>query len=127
MTKGQCLCGAIQFETSADAIWALACHCKSCQRATASPVTAFVCFPREAVSWSGETPEVFHSSARAERWFCGTCGSQLAYLSKLRIDEIDLYTALLDDPEAHPPTGAAFSDEALSFTRHIPDLPKATG
>lgn len=123
--KGQCLCGAVQFEVTGEPIWSLVCHCESCRKATSSPVTAFVCFPKTAVSWTGQPPASYHSSEKAERWFCGRCGSQLAYLSNIRTEQIDLYTATLESPETFPPTGSAFPEEAISFTAHIVNLPKA--
>lgn len=126
MLKGGCLCGGVLFEVASDPIWSAVCHCESCRRATSSPVTAFVGVKKNDVKWFGDKPSTFHSSEKADRLFCPTCGSQLAYVSKTRTEQMDLYTASLENPDAFPPTKSAFSEEALSFTRHIPDLPDWT-
>lgn len=123
MTRGHCLCGAIQFEATGEPLWQAVCHCESCRRATSSPVTAFVGFPRDAVTWSGELPGRYQLTEKAERLFCKQCGSQLAYVSNARTDQIDLYTASFENPNAYPPAKAAFPGEALTFTKHIHELP----
>lgn len=123
MANGKCLCGAVTFEARGQPLWSAVCHCESCRRATSSPVTAFVGFPRDQLRWTGDTPASYVHSEKAERLFCKKCGSQLAYLSNTRTDQIDLYAASLINPDEFPPTKAAFSEEALTFTRHISDLP----
>ena len=123
MTKGHCLCGAISFEVEGEPLWSAACHCETCRRATSSPFTAFVGFPRDKVKWTGDTPAMYHHSVKAERLFCKKCGSQIAYMSNTRTDEIDLYTACFENPDAYPPKKKAFADEALAFTEHVFDLP----
>ncbi|MAI89156.1 GFA family protein [Ponticaulis sp.] len=124
MTKGRCFCGSVQFEVEGAPLWRAVCHCESCRRATSSPLTAFVGFPREAVKWSGGVPAEYQHSERATRLFCPKCGSQLAYVSASRTDQIDLYTASLEDPDAFAPEKSAFEEEALAFTRHLSDLPE---
>lgn len=75
------------------------------------------------MTWAGAPPLTYQHSEKADRLFCGKCGSQLAYLSRTRTDQIDLYTASLEAPEMFPPTKVAFGGEALSFTGHIHELP----
>ena len=102
-TSGGCLCGAIRYEFSGVPLWAGYCHCESCRRATGAPVAAFIGVPQSAVNFSGEPPSVFPSSPGVERWFCGACGSPLAYVGERWPDEVHLYTASLDDPSQCPP------------------------
>lgn len=126
VSRGHCLCGAVTFEARGESLWQAVCHCESCRRATSSPVTAFVGFPRDAVTWSGELPGRYQHSEKAERLFCARCGSQLAYVSSARTDQIDLYTAAFENPDAFPPTKTAYASEALDFTKHISELPDWT-
>ena len=123
MAKGQCLCGALSFEVEGDPLWSAICHCESCRRATSSPFTAFVGFSRDSVRWTGDTPASYAHSEKAERLFCKKCGSQIAYMSNSRTDQIDLYTASFEDPNAFAPTKTAFREEALSFIQALPNLP----
>ncbi len=102
-TSGGCLCGAVRYEITGAPLWSGYCHCESCRRATGAPVAAFIGVNQAAVAFTGEPPEVYPSSPGVERWFCGVCGSPLAYVGERWPGEVHLYTASLDAPEQHPP------------------------
>lgn len=102
-TSGGCLCGAVRYEFTGVPLWAGYCHCESCRRATGAPVAAFIGVNQAAVTFTGEPPEVYPSSPGVERWFCGSCGSPLAYVGERWPEEVHLYTASLDEPAKHPP------------------------
>ncbi len=46
MSRGRCLCGAIEYEYSGEPILVVHCHCESCRRQTASMVATFVIVPK---------------------------------------------------------------------------------
>ncbi|KAB7615263.1 GFA family protein [Amylibacter sp. SFDW26] len=77
--SGGCLCGAIRFEAIGPALKPHTCSCKMCQRHSGALTTAWVEFPKEAVTWVGEngTPSTYRSSDYSSRAFCATCGSSL--------------------------------------------------
>ncbi|MBB5223592.1 hypothetical protein HNP73_003546 [Amaricoccus macauensis] len=118
---GHCLCGAIGFAFDGPVTWVLHCHCESCRRATASPMTTFVSVPDAQLAWSGATPAAFASSPGVTRGFCPTCGSPLFYRNDSLPGETHLYVALLDDPGAFTPEGHDFLEERIVWMQPLPD------
>jgi hypothetical protein len=74
--SGRCFCGAVTFAVAEPPSGVIACHCHDCQQmhGTYNPMAAV---PRGALSVSGEALVWFASSAKAQRGFCGRCGSRL--------------------------------------------------
>ena len=77
--EGGCLCGAVRYRIGAEPDHAGYCHCRMCQRAAGAPVVAWLTVARAAFAWTRGEPAVYRSSAKAERLFCGACGTQLAF------------------------------------------------
>ena len=45
---GGCACHAIRYETTAEPVLTLHCHCRDCQRASGGPFSSFFIVPAEA-------------------------------------------------------------------------------
>jgi len=112
--KGHCLCGSVRFEYEA-VKWTGYCHCASCRRNCAAPVTAFLGVRSGAWRWTASTPATFRSSSHASRWFCNRCGTPMAYTSTRYPDEIHFYAATLENPEDFEPTQHFHHDEHLQW------------
>ena len=123
-TRGRCLCGEVTYEFDGTENWRAYCHCESCRRNTSSPVTAFFGVPRSAFRFTGGAPAAYASSPGVRRLFCGRCGSPMAYESDRWPDEIHLYAASLDDPEAYRPQAHVHIAERLSWFDVRDDLPR---
>lgn len=124
---GHCLCKSVSFACEGPANWTGYCHCESCRRATASPVTAYVGIPNGQWRWTGAEPRAYESSPGTRWLFCGTCGSPVAYDSTRHPDEIHFFAALFDDPAAVAPTVHYHYEERLPWPVITDDLPKKTG
>lgn len=123
-TTGRCLCGAVTYAFTGPVNWAGHCHCQSCRRQTASPMTSFLGVPNEAFKWTGQAPALFESSPGVRRRFCSGCGTPVSYEADRFGDEIHLYAATLDDPDAYEPSFHVFTSEQLPWL-HISDgLPR---
>lgn len=123
-TTGRCLCGAVTYAFNGPLNWAGHCHCESCRRQTASPMTSFLGVPNEAFTWTGQAPTLFESSLGVRRRFCSACGTPMSYEADRFGDEIHLYAATLDNPEAYQPSFHVFTSEQLPWL-HISDgLPR---
>ncbi|PTX57208.1 hypothetical protein C8N43_1874 [Litoreibacter ponti] len=119
---GRCLCGACRFELTGPHNFVGHCHCESCRRATASPMTTWI--GQENGSWrfTGIEPTRFFSSPGNERGFCPKCGSPMFFRADRFPNEVHFYAALLDDPEAVTPAAQYHFDEVLSWM-HLADGP----
>ena len=125
---GGCLCGAVRFTYTGAPNWIVHCHCESCRRATASPMTTFVSVPCAAITFTG-TPKYFASSPGVKRGFCGTCGSPLTYENDDLPDEVHVYAAVLDEPAraAVAPSRHVFVDAQLPWFEVHDALPRYGG
>lgn len=124
---GRCLCGAVTYTSLGPVLWAGHCHCASCRRATASPMTSFFGVPRDGVVWIGEMGAHFTSNGKVRRQFCATCGTQMTYQFDGWPDETHLYAATLDDPAQFQPTAHFHYAEKLPWLHITDDLPKYPG
>jgi hypothetical protein len=128
MTRtGHCLCGAITFAYEGPENWRAHCHCESCRRQTASPVTTFMGVPNGNWRWTGREPALYVSSPGVRRLFCPICGAPVAYDSDAQPDEIHFYAALLDDHSNFAPEDHGFWNERVPWLNIVDDLPKHEG
>lgn len=125
--EGGCACGAVRYRITARTVGSRVCHCRNCQKVMAGPVLAHAQFPKEAVTWTGQTNR-WQSSERLFRHFCGTCGTNL-FLEPQDGPRIGVPLATLDDPEAISPELHYWRDSGVSWVSvpiEVPVLPGGT-
>ncbi|MDE2446023.1 MAG: GFA family protein [Alphaproteobacteria bacterium] len=125
--SGGCLCGDVRYQFSEPIYGCVNCHCESCRKNCAAPMTTFVGVYDGTWRWTGAAPSVFESSPGVKRYFCGRCGSPVAYISENFTNKMHFYLAQLDDPEAFKPEGHSFKDSQLSWLHLADDKPDTTG
>jgi hypothetical protein len=125
--QGGCLCGRVRFRINAPALESGYCHCRMCQHSSGSPVVAWVTFPRPAFAWTEGAPKAFQSSPRAQRLFCGHCGSYLAFESEDAAHEVSVNTTALDEPERFPPRMHIFAASRVPWFDTPDTLPRYPG
>ena len=79
--SGGCACGAIRYESTAEPVLMLHCHCRDCQRSSGGPFSSFVIVPTEAFKLLQGSPR-FHASpseagGMTRRGFCPDCGAPI--------------------------------------------------
>jgi hypothetical protein len=126
-TTGRCLCGAIRYRFEGMMIWTAHCHCESCRRNTASPMTTFFAAPKALFAFTGEEPASFASSPGVLRRFCRKCGTPVSYEYNGKPDEIHLYAASLDDSRDFEAQRHDFWNERVPWIAVCDDLPKDKG
>jgi hypothetical protein len=119
---GGCLCGAIRYQISAEPSSADYCHCSMCRRAAGAPVVARLTVPNASFGWTAGQPAVYRSSQKAERFFCPTCGTQLALRDEP--DYLDVTLASLDAPEAVRPSYHIWTASRIGWFEISDDLPR---
>jgi len=119
--EGGCLCGHVRFRVTGAANNTANCHCRLCQKAAGAPFVTWSEFPRSALKWLGAEPTLRDSSPHGERGHCPKCGSAVTFRFK-GSDDIDIATALFDEPNAFPPTFEIWTESSPSWIAHDPKL-----
>ena len=124
MLNGGCFCGAIRYETAGTPFHQTNCHCSICRRTTGAPFVAWFSVPRSQFRFTRGTPTRFRSTPQGMRSFCPRCGTQLTFEHDDTLDEIDVTTCSLDDPERLPPEDHTHTSSKLGWVKLPDDLPE---
>ncbi|MEQ9643033.1 MAG: GFA family protein [Alphaproteobacteria bacterium] len=124
MIEGHCLCGDVRYAADAPVLWQGYCHCESCRRSTASPVAAFLGVAAKDCRFPGSAPVAYASSPGVRRYFCGRCGTPIAYESEAFPGELHFYAATLNDPSGYAPTFHVHAGERLPWFDTADELPR---
>lgn len=125
--EGGCLCRAVRYRISEPAKFSSICHCRSCQRATGSPVSGFVGVVADHFEIQSGDIAIFESSPGVRRGFCRQCGTSLTYEGNPWPDEVHIYTATLDDPTVLPPSVHTMTVDSIPWLITEDDLAEKTG
>ena len=131
---GGCLCGAVRYESQEPPIEGYYCHCTMCQKHYGSLFGATVKFSKTALRFTKGQPAYYRSSVVAQRGFCSTCGSPIAFLYDA-LPDVWISIGSLDHPNNWPLTKHASWGQTIHLQvdskvswLHIDDgLPQSTG
>ncbi len=121
---GGCHCGQLRYRFKAPLQNIAHCHCSICRRTSGGIVTSWLTVPRAAFEWLHGVPAEYASSATCTRYFCPHCGAQLALLTELSPDTVDITVATLDHPEDAPAERHIWVKNRLPWLRLDPQLPE---
>jgi hypothetical protein len=125
---GGCLCGAVRYECSGEAVFSLLCHCRDCQRQSGSGYIAAMRVPSASFRIVKGTPILYRAKADSgneiTRAFCGTCGGALYVQVSTRPDIIGLRVTTLDDPSGFRPDANIFVKSAQPWDHMDPAVPQ---
>lgn len=114
---GQCLCGAVKYETEIPEkpFYAGLCHCRDCQRYTGTAFASSLMVPKAGMTLTGELKFYGKETDRdtvMERGFCPNCGSNVLCRSDDWDDQYVLSAGTLDDPSLYKPRINIFTRSA---------------
>jgi len=122
---GGCQCGEVRYEVAADRVLTLyCCHCRDCQRQSASAFGMSMIMPREAFRLVRGTLKAWE--LRSERGavkrghFCPTCGVRIFHDGGEASAVISLKAGSLDDTQALRPVAHLWTKSAQPWVL-IPD------
>ena len=104
--RARCGCGALVATTTAEPLFAIACHCIECQRRTGAPLGAGVYYQRDAVAVSGSVSQYARctdSGGTMRTGFCPTCATSLLWTIDAHPELIGIALGTIEDRD--PPLG----------------------
>ena len=114
--KGKCACGKTSYEIRGNAPMDIAvCHCRVCRRSTGGTHVTWASVPKAAFRWTGARAQRFRSSNHGRRYFCKTCGAQLAFFTTKAPGAIDVTVTTLAHPDRYPPTRHIWTHSKLAW------------
>ena len=125
--SGGCACGAVRYETDADPVLMVNCHCRDCQQAGGSNYAPILVVPKSSVNLRGELRYyriVGNTGKAVERGFCPNCGCQIAARLERLPDVLGLQAGSLDDPSQYKPSMDIFTTRAQPWDQLHPDTRK---
>ena len=114
--KGRCLCGSTAYESSADPVAFMLCHCRDCQYVSGGEPAAVVVVPKDAFALTKGEVKGFavkgESGKLVERQFCPTCGTPMFSALKGMPDLWAIKAGTMDDASKLKPTAFIWTKSA---------------
>ena len=125
---GGCACGAVRYESTAEPVFMLNCHCRDCQRSSGGPFSSFVVVPKETFKVVKGALRFYGSPSEAggltQRGFCPECGTPVAGNPDVAPHITAIRVASLDDPSGFQPQAEVWACDAQPWDQLNPALPK---
>jgi hypothetical protein len=128
---GACFCGAVQLRVTGQPVAAGYCHCASCRRWSAGPVSAFTLWKPEAVQVAKGADQLatYQKTARSQRQWCKACGGHVMTAHPLW-GLVDVYAGILPELPFVPAVHVNYAEHVLPLKDGLPkqnDLPAEMG
>lgn len=102
MLTGRCQCGEVRYECFSKPLELYLCHCRECQKQSASAFGITFEVPRSSFNLIQGTPKYWtrltDSGRKLKCAFCGTCGSRLWHENDPPSETISIKGGSLDEP-----------------------------
>jgi len=121
---GGCQCGAVRYIWSTALINAYACHCRECQKQSASAFAISV--PARACDLDVIGPLQAYqrptdSGSTTNCWFCATCGTRIYHQSARAPEMVTLKGGTLDNAADLQPVAHLWTSRQHPWLRLAPD------
>ncbi len=113
--EGSCLCGAVQVLITEPPLLTVACHCRDCQKMSASGYSLATLFPSSGFSCSGELKRGGRGSGPRAHYYCKSCLSLIYTRVEGADDRINLRTSVLNDAALFEPFVELMTDDKMAW------------
>jgi hypothetical protein len=112
-----CRCGGVRMRVTAPPLVTLACHCKGCQRMTASAYSLSLVLPSAGFEVVEGTPVIGGLHGASRHFHCPHCKSWLFTRPEGMDDIVNVRATMLDDAGWFSPFVETCTDEAFGWAR----------
>jgi len=124
---GGCMCGAVRYESAADAVMQASCYCRDCQKSTGSAFAPVLLVPKDAFKLTKGELKHYEvkgdSGGKVSRTFCSDCGSPIMSVLDA-MPFIAVKAGSLDEPGQFKPTASIFVASAPVWAPHFEGVQK---
>ena len=124
--KGHCLCGAVHYESSADPVAFMLCHCRDCQYISGGEPAAVVVIPKTSFSLTQGSVKSFmvtgDSGSKVVRQFCPECGTPMFSGLDANPQLWAIKAGTMDDPTGLKPTAFLWARSAQPWAHKDPAI-----
>ena len=113
--EGGCLCGQVRFRVKAPPQVTMACHCRGCQRMTASAFSLNLVIPAEAFELIQGEPEIGALHGATRHLFCPHCKSWVLTQAQGMDAYVNVRAPMMDDTGWAAPFIETFTCEKLPW------------
>lgn len=113
---GGCLCGKVRFKISSAPVLSSACHCRGCQKLTASAFSLSLTVLSNGFQIVAGEPVIgaLHKPD-ARYWYCDWCKCWLYTEPPAEFGFVNVRTTLLDEPDGWEPLVEVWTSEKLPW------------
>ena len=128
--SGRCLCGAVQYETTAPPQLVGQCHCVDCRKTSGTDHGTHLIVPEENFALTGALKFFDHpadSGNIVSRGFCPECGSAIYSKNSTMAGVVFVRASSLDDLEIAKPQMIVYTSRAPSWSlldTSVPNFPE---
>lgn len=116
-SDGGCRCGEIRFKVFGDPLITMACHCRGCQRMTASAYSVSAFYPADRFEVLAGEPVAGALRGPQRHLYCPSCLSWVFTRPEGMDDFVNVRSTLLDSPQNDAPFIETVIAEALPWAR----------
>ena len=124
--KGHCLCGAVAYESSAEPVAFMLCHCRDCQYISGGEPAAVVIVPKDSFRLTKGAVKSYvvkgDSGSAVTRQFCQECGTPLFSALEGNPQLWAIKAGSLDDPSGLKPTAFLWMQSAQPWAHKDPAI-----
>lgn len=124
LERGSCFCGGIVAELEGEPFWINYDHDDDCRKAIGSPLTVWIGYPQNKVTFTNGVPRTFSKTPGISRGFCPNCGSSISYVDTGLREEIWISVGFMDHPERFEPVAHGYWRMKLPWVNFADALPR---
>ncbi len=115
--EGGCRCGRVRLRVSGAPLFTAACHCRGCQRMSASAFSLSSCFLAAGFEILAGEPVIGGLHGATRHYFCPHCMSWMFTRPEGADEIVNLRMTMLDEVPAEPPFIETYTSAALPWAK----------
>ena len=125
--EGGCMCGAVRYQSTADPMAFMLCHCRECQYVSGGEPASVVIVPKDAVKVTGMVKGYDCTSEqgrRVTRQFCPECGTPMFSDVEVNPAILVVKAGTMDDASGLTPSAILWTSSAHPWAHIDPNVPQ---